>query len=399
MKDFLKIELLIFTIVLFCNSLVVGFGQNIFNVIHYGAKGDGTSDDTQAFLDAFKALCGANEDTPTLIVPAEHSFFVRQITFRGPCKYQNLRIKIDGHILAPHRNEWGTCSKRWLYFLNVHGMTIDGSGVIDGQGEAWWGNLNGTKGCTGTPPPTALLFERCDGLQLSGLTHINGPGMHIYVVHSQDVTISHVNVTSPPKSRNTDGIDLSNSVRVNVHDSIIQSGDDCIAIKGGSQFINITQVTCGPKTHGISVGSLGGGGAEEFAENITVKNCTFNRADSAARIKTYPGGKGYARSIIFDHIIVNQIKNPIYIQQHYMKVPEKGDAVKISNVTFSNIYGTCSGDNAIFLDCAKIGCDNITLQDINITSVDPKKPSSSICNNVHGTAKNITSPPFHCLDQ
>jgi galacturan 1,4-alpha-galacturonidase len=75
----------------------------------------------------------------------------------------------------------------------------------------------------------ALLFERCDGLQLSGLTHINGPGMHIYVVHSQDVKISNINVTSPKDSRNTDGIDLSNSVRVNVHDSIIQSGKDiCI---------------------------------------------------------------------------------------------------------------------------------------------------------------------------
>jgi galacturan 1,4-alpha-galacturonidase len=70
----------------------------------------------------------------------------------------------------------------------------------------------------------ALLFERCDGLQLSGLTHINGPGMHICVVHSQDVKISNINVTSPKDSRNTDGIDLSNSVRVNVHDSIIQSG-------------------------------------------------------------------------------------------------------------------------------------------------------------------------------
>jgi hypothetical protein len=36
------------------------------------------------------------------------------------------------------------------------------------------------------------------------------------------------------------------------------------------------------------VGSLGGGGAQEYAEHITVKNCTFNGADSAVRIKTWP---------------------------------------------------------------------------------------------------------------
>ncbi|CAJ2674987.1 unnamed protein product [Trifolium pratense] len=393
MQGLLPIGLLIFSIV-FCNSWV-GFGQNTFNVLQYGAKGDGTSDDTQAFMQAWKALCGANQGNPTLVVPDGHSYFVREIIFKGPCKSQNLHIQINGKIVAPHRDTWGTCSKRWLYFFNVHGMTVDGSGVIDGQGDAWWSNLNGTKGCTGTPP-TALLFERCDGLQLSGLTHINGPGMHIYVVHSQDVTISNINVKSPKDSHNTDGIDLSNSVRVNVHNSMIESGDDCIAIKGGSQFINITQVTCGPGTHGISVGSLGGGGATEFAEHITVKNCTFNGADSAVRIKTWPGGKGYVKDIIYDQIIVNQINNPIAIDQHYMRTPEKSQALKISDVTISNIYGTCSGDHAIALDCAKIGCDNITLQDIKITSVDPKKPSSAICNNVQLKSNNV-SPALICL--
>lgn len=74
----------------------------------------------------------------------------------------------------------------------------------------------------------ALLFERCDGLQISGLTHINGPGSHIYVVHSQDVTISHIHVNSPKTSHNTDGIDISNSIRVNIHNSIIESGKQYI---------------------------------------------------------------------------------------------------------------------------------------------------------------------------
>lgn len=71
----------------------------------------------------------------------------------------------------------------------------------------------------------ALLFERCDGLQISGLTHINGPASHIFVVHSQDVTISGVHINSPKGiSHNTDGIDISNTVRVNIRNSIIGSG-------------------------------------------------------------------------------------------------------------------------------------------------------------------------------
>lgn len=64
----------------------------------------------------------------------------------------------------------------------------------------------------------ALLFERCDGLQISGLTHINGPGSHIYVG----------TLCSPKGSHNTDGIDISNSIRVNIHNSIIESGKQYI---------------------------------------------------------------------------------------------------------------------------------------------------------------------------
>ncbi|XP_058728609.1 probable polygalacturonase At3g15720 [Vicia villosa] len=391
--DMLITALLIISIV-FCNSWV-GFGKNTFDVLKYGAKGDGTSDDTDAFVKAFKDFCEAKEGTPTLEVPAGHTFLVHQNIFKGPCNSQNLHIKLDGTILAPHRNAWGACSKRWLQFVDVHGITFDGSGVIDGNGEDWWKDYNSTTQCNGSP--TALIFDRCDGLQLSGINHLNGPGFHLNIVHSKDVTISHININATASSHNTDGIDLTNAIRVNIQDSTIQGGDDCIAIKGGSQFINVTRVTCGPTTHGISVGSLGGEESEEFAENINIENCTFNGAVSAVKIKTCPGGKGYVKSVVFDHITVNEVDNPIYLDQHYMHTPEKPDALKVSNITISNISGTYTGEEPIVLDCAKIWCDNITLQHIKLTAVDPTKPSKTICNNVNGITDDDVSPSLNCV--
>lgn len=77
----------------------------------------------------------------------------------------------------------------------------------------------------------------------------------------------------------------------------------------------------------------------------------------------------------------------------------QSSALKVSDVTFSNIQGTCSGDNAVVLDCDKIGCDNITLNNINITSIDPKKPTPAVCNNVKGIGNNIISPKVPCLNQ
>ncbi|KAK7293793.1 hypothetical protein RJT34_16667 [Clitoria ternatea] len=295
------IGLLIFSTISWNSWL--GHGQNTFDVLKYGAKGDGHSDDTQAFVRAWKYLCGASKGTPKLVLAASYSFFVDQTTFQGPCKSQKVDIEIQGTVLAPTRKVWGACSKRWLQFTGVDGMTLHGSGVIDGR------------------------------------------------------------------------------------------GDDCIAIKGGSQFINVTRVTCGPG-HGISVGSLGEGGSYEFAEHVNVNGCIFNGATSAAKIKTWPGGKGYAKDITFQNISVNRTDYPIFIDQHYMLTPEQKQALKVSDVTFNNIHGTSSSENAVVLDCANIGCDNIILKQINITSIDPKKPAISKLNNAHGSTTDIISPPI-----
>lgn len=73
-------------------------------------------------------------------------------------------------------------------------------------------------------------------------------------------------------------------------------------------------------------------------------------------------------------------------------------ALKISDVTFSNIYGTCVGEDAVVLDCANIGCHNINLNQINIVSTNRKKPASTKCKNVHGKATNIISPKGTCVN-
>lgn len=51
-------------------------------------------------------------------------------------------VQILGNLLAPEKDAWGaSCGNPWLHFLGVGGLTIDGSGVINGHGHAWWGNV------------------------------------------------------------------------------------------------------------------------------------------------------------------------------------------------------------------------------------------------------------------
>ena len=50
-------------------------------------------------------------------------------------------MQLDGKIIAPTTSEpWGSGLLEWLDFTKITGITIQGKGVIDGQGSVWWGN-------------------------------------------------------------------------------------------------------------------------------------------------------------------------------------------------------------------------------------------------------------------
>ncbi|KAL6272957.1 hypothetical protein ACE6H2_023649 [Prunus campanulata] len=313
----------------------IWYGQTTINVLQFDAVGDGQTDDSEAFLKAWEALCGATEandtGTPTLVVPAEKKFLLQPIKFSGPCKSNSVHVQ-------------------------------------------------------------AIHFYKCDYLQLSGLKHLDSPKAHITINNCNNVSVSNLHIIAPEDSPNTDGIDISMSTFVNIHNSTIGTGDDCIALNNGSSHINITSIVCGPG-HGISVGSLGEDGAYETVEEVHVRNCTFNGTKNGARIKTWQGGSGYVKGISFENITLVGAKNPIIIDQYYCdknghNCKPSASAVNVSNVIYRGFQGThANEEEAIIFDCSNTpGCQNVTMNQINITStVDPGKNISAACKNVNGT--------------
>lgn len=71
----------------------------------------------------------------------------------------------------------------------------------------------------------ALNFHKCDGLSLSGLTHINSARNHISINQCTGVDVSNLKIIAPDDSPNTDGIDISRSTHMNIRNSLIGTGD------------------------------------------------------------------------------------------------------------------------------------------------------------------------------
>ncbi|KAG2249863.1 hypothetical protein Bca52824_089491 [Brassica carinata] len=377
------LKTLLSAIIIVSCHLEYGDGRRILSIKDFITDTNHANVDySQVFQKAWKGLCeGEGEGTggSSLVINESEKYTIKPQLFEGPCVSSYIHIQIDGKIEAPKTpKQWG--NKRiesWLMFKNVESLFINGSGVLHPHGETWWRSVGHSK------RPRTLSFMQCTDIIYNGLTQYNSPRNHISVDACTNATLSNLTLLAPKKSPNTDGIDICLSHNIRILDSSIQTGDDCIAItggRGGSSDINITRVACGPG-HGISIGSLGKGGIDDTVENVIVRSCSFWGTQNGARIKTWHGGKGLAKYILFENITVIDTKYPIIINQHYSNGGNvKENAVKVSDVTFRYIKGTSASKIAIKLDCDENqGCHNIVMEHINITSAKPGKKLRAYC--------------------
>ncbi|KAJ6756988.1 hypothetical protein OIU74_026279 [Salix koriyanagi] len=374
----------------------------VYNVLSFGAVGDGATDDTQAFKMAWDIACFQNESA-ILLAPDDYSFMIQPTVFH--------RTLIDGTIMPPDGPEsWPSkMSKRqWLVFYRINGMSMQGGGVIDGRGEKWW-NLpckphKGRNGATLPGPcdsPVAMRFFMSSNLTVQGLEVKNSPQFHFRFDDCQNVTVQMLSIKSPPQSPNTDGIHIENTNNVQIYDSVVSNGDDCVSIGAGCHNVDIKNITCGPG-HGISIGSLGVGNSRACVSNITVKDSVIKHSDNGVRIKTWQGGYGSVSKISFHNIQMETVRNPIIIDQYYCQTKtctNQTSAVHISDIMYTSIKGTYDVRSPpLHLACSdSVPCTNLKIAEIELLPARGQIVANPFCWNAYGEMQNLTIPPISCL--
>ncbi|KAK2632139.1 hypothetical protein EUGRSUZ_L01949 [Eucalyptus grandis] len=363
-----------------------------YNVVSLGAKPDGVTDSTQAFVGTWLAACGS-EMPATISVPPGR-FLVGGATFSGPCKNNAIRWQIEGVIKAPaDYNVLGNVGT-WLLFQHVDGMSISG-GVLDGQGAALWACKASGKSCPGGA--TTIVFSDSRNIAVSKLTSLNSQLFHIVINGCQNVRLQGMKVFASGDSPNTDGIHVQLSSGVTIMNSKIGTGDDCVSVGAGTTNLWIENVACGPG-HGISIGSLGKELEEAGVENVTVKNVVFRGTQNGLRIKSWGRpSTGFAKNILFQHAVMSNVNNPIVIDQNYcpnnINCPGQFSGVKISDVTYQDIHGTSATEVAVKFDCSlKNPCTGIRLEDVKLAYKNNQQPAQASCVNAGGLAFGLVQP-------
>jgi polygalacturonase len=360
--------------------------QSTFNIDNYGARGDGQRDDTQALAKAWLVACSSSRPA-VLLVPKGKSYLLKPITLSGPCK-SAVTFMVEGILVAPpSKSAWSEDNiSHWIMIQGVTGLTITGGGTINGNGDIWWKNSCKTnRALPCTTAPTALTFHLCNNLKVNNLKIVNSQQIHMSVEGCTNVQLARLSITAPGTSPNTDGIHITRSKDVQVRDCAIKTGDDCMSIEDGTHNLLVTKVVCGPG-HGISIGSLGDDNSRAEVSSIAVDSVQLYGTTNGVRIKTWQGGSGYAKDITFQNIIMDNVQNPIIIDQNYCDsakpCKKQESAVEISNVVFKNIRGTTISKNAINLSCSNpTSCTDIVLENIELKMEGNKGETESTCQN------------------
>ncbi|KAG6396489.1 hypothetical protein SASPL_142640 [Salvia splendens] len=76
-------------------------GPPVFNILSFGARANGVSDDSKALLKAWKSACKVTGGI--VEIPVGLEFLIKPLTLQGPCR-PNLVLQIDGDPFGPFEN-------------------------------------------------------------------------------------------------------------------------------------------------------------------------------------------------------------------------------------------------------------------------------------------------------
>jgi polygalacturonase len=383
--------------VLPCTLLALGLvispaaAQSTCNVHSYGAKGDGTTNDTVAIQKALDD-CSAKHGTVLL---AGGRFVSGPLAIKSN---ETLDVEKDAMLLASiNRADYKPVTlmrqqtvESFLTIANADHVAIRGGGIIDGRGQVWWDYVKAAKdaGVLGNdhPRPLGLFIDHSKFISVSDITIQNSGMWQIVPYYSSYLEFKNLRVLAPQRGApNTDGIDPFSSNHILIDHYFSSTGDDNIAIKSGainspgpdapSTDILIRDCTF-EAGHGLSIGSEIAGGVQRVA----VERIHFNGTDNGIRIKANRDRGADVGLFTFKDITMEGVGTSILISEYYPKAMPDGtvSAAPVTRLTphfhdilIENLKSTGGNRAGIVIGLPESPVLALTLRNVSIRAAKP----------------------------
>ncbi len=305
----------------------------IYNVMDFGAVADGQTSCTSAFEKTIGA-CEKNGGG-TVFVPAGQ-YSTGAIFLKSN---MNFYVEAGATIcFASDINEYPVVKSRWEGVLrdcyascinadDAENVTISGGGTLDGQGAFWWQLFREKK--NEYPRPKLIAPYNCTNVLIRDVTLKNSPSWTVNPILCKQVTVDNIKIFNPSDSPNTDGVNPESSQNIHISNCHIDVGDDCIAIKAGTEDTaervsceNITITNC-TMVHGHG-GVVLGSEMSGSIRNVTISNCIFEGTDRGIRLKSRRGRGGVVEDLRVNNIVMKNVICPFIANLYYFCGP-KGD--------------------------------------------------------------------------
>lgn len=328
----------------------------MYNIMDYGAMGDGAANDAPAIQKAVDECSQAGGGV--VLFPGGRVYRSGSVVLKSNVEIhlepgavwkawdtieEYYPLRNNGRITAHEsglpsflNSEYaGRPFNAFIYALEEENITISGQGTIDGNESIFYGDNSGYH-IEGTyyPRVPLLLLEAVNHLTIRDVRLVNCAFWTVHLVGCNDVLIDGIRLLNNLKMANSDGIDPDHCKNVRISNCHIECGDDAIVLKNSGDY----------KKYGA-------------CENIVITNCTLI-STSAAYI-TCEGENGifllgssdnYIEDVTFDHIRLVLDRKSKWEIEGYDKRPCQGDG---------EIRTMISG---IYVDKAR----DITFQDVKI---------------------------------